>query len=136
MVTATKKAFDYQWNPLIACMKQAWLWRKRSKIQESIIDKQLYYFKSKDKLTNETQMNMVNVITSFINVMSMILKVDKGKEQLFPKQDFDDLQKENGQKKMYNKLLAYKIPNVDIQLQISKFPKLKANSLHTCDDHM
>ncbi len=81
-------------------------------------------------------MNMVNVITSFTNVMSMILKIDKGKKQLFPKQDFDDQQKENGQKEMYNKLLAYKIPNVDIQLQISKFPKLKANSLHTCDDHM
>jgi hypothetical protein len=71
-------------------MKQAWLWRKRSKIQESIIDKQLNYFKNKDKLTNETQINMVKVITTFIDVMSMILKVDKGKEQLFPKQEYDD----------------------------------------------
>jgi hypothetical protein len=33
---------------------------------------------------------MVKAITSFIDVMSMILKVDKGKEQFFPKQDFDD----------------------------------------------
>jgi len=71
-------------------MKQTWLCRKISKIQKSVIDKQLYYFKSKDKLTKETQMNMVNVITSFINVMSTILKIDKGKEQSFSKQDFND----------------------------------------------
>ncbi len=58
-------------------------------------------------------MNMVKAITSFIDVMSMILKVDKGKEQFFPKQDFDDQQKENGHKKMYSRLLTCKIPNIN-----------------------
>jgi hypothetical protein len=90
MVKATKKGTQLLVESIDPCMKQAWLWKKRSKIQEFIIDKQLDYFKSKDKLSNETQINMVKVITSFIDVMSIILKVDKSKEQLFPKQESDD----------------------------------------------
>ncbi len=73
-------------------------------------------------------MNMVKVITSLTDVMSIILKIDKGKEQLFPKQDSKDQKKENEQKKMDSRLVAYKIPNIDnitmhIQLQISFFPR-------------
>ncbi len=57
-------------------------------------------------------MNMVKVITNLTDVMNIILKIDKGKEQLFPKQDSKDQKKKNGQKKMDNRLLAYKIPIV------------------------
>jgi hypothetical protein len=58
---------------------------KLSKIQEGIVDKQLHYFKCKDKITNEIQMNIVNAITSLTNVMRKILKANKGKDFLFPK---------------------------------------------------
>jgi hypothetical protein len=53
---------------------------KRSKNQEGIVDKWFDYFKCRNKITNETQMNMVNAITSFTNVMKEIFKVyDKSK---------------------------------------------------------
>lgn len=63
--------------------------KKIQEIQEGIVDKQLDYFKSKDKITNETQMNMVNASTSLANIIRKILKGDKGKEPLYPKQNFD-----------------------------------------------
>ncbi len=59
--------------------------KKLSKIQEGIVDKKLEYFKCKDKITNEIQMNIVNAITSLTNVIRKILKGDKGKDLLFPK---------------------------------------------------
>jgi hypothetical protein len=58
---------------------------KLSKIQEGIVDKQLDYFKCKDKIANEIQMNIINAITSLTNVMRKIFKGDKGKDLLFPK---------------------------------------------------
>jgi len=58
---------------------------KLSKIEEGIVDRQLDYFKCRDKITNEIQMNIVNAITSLTNVMRKILKGDKGKDFLFPK---------------------------------------------------
>jgi hypothetical protein len=71
-------------------MNQIWLSKKKiQENQEGIVDKQLDYFKSKDKITNETQMNMVNASTSLANIIRKILKGDKGKEPLFPKQNFD-----------------------------------------------
>jgi hypothetical protein len=60
---------------------------KKPKIQEFIIEKQLDYFKCKKK--------SFKAITSFINVMSMILHDDKGKQFFFPKQDYDQDNKEN-----------------------------------------
>jgi hypothetical protein len=60
-------------------------WGKLSKIQKDIVDKQLDYFKCNDKITNETQMNIVDAITSFTNVMREICKGDKGKDLLFSK---------------------------------------------------
>jgi hypothetical protein len=42
---------------------------KKSKTQEGIIDKWLDYFKCKDKITNETQMNMVNESTSLADII-------------------------------------------------------------------
>jgi hypothetical protein len=42
---------------------------KISKNQKGIVDKWLDYFKCRNKITNEIQMNMVNAITSFANVM-------------------------------------------------------------------
>jgi hypothetical protein len=62
---------------------------KLSKIEEGIVDRQLDYFKCRDKITNEIQMNIVNAITSLTNVMRKILKGDKGKDLLFPKLNFD-----------------------------------------------
>jgi hypothetical protein len=56
---------------------------------------------------------MFKVITSLTDVMNMILKVDKSKEQLFKKQDYNDHKEKNGKKKMDNRLLAYRIPNID-----------------------
>ncbi len=77
-------------------MKQAWPWRKKTKIYESIVDKQLDYFKCKNKVKNDTQMNMVKTITSFTNViMNMILQCDKGKQSLFPKWNYDEHNKED-----------------------------------------
>ncbi len=54
-----------------------------SKLQESIIDKQLDYYKSRNKIANEIQMNMIHAITNLIDVMHLILKGDKNKEQNF-----------------------------------------------------
>jgi phosphotransferase system HPr-like phosphotransfer protein len=51
---------------------------KQSKFQEAHLAKQLDYFKCKIKLINETQMNMVQTITSLIEIMNMVLKRDKG----------------------------------------------------------
>jgi hypothetical protein len=45
----------------------------------------LDYFKSKNKFTNETEMNMVKVITNLVDVMNMMLEGDKGKEIVFSK---------------------------------------------------
>ncbi len=71
---------------------------KRSKNQEGIADKQLDYFKCRNKIANETQTNMVNVITSLTNFMKEVFKVgDKSKEPLFPKQNFDAHSKEDAQ---------------------------------------
>jgi hypothetical protein len=42
-------------------------------------------------------MNMVNAITSLTNVMKKILKGDKSKEPLFPKQNYDAYNKEDAQ---------------------------------------
>jgi anaerobic ribonucleoside-triphosphate reductase len=70
---------------------------KRSKTQESIVDKQLDYFKCRDKIINEIQMIMVNESTSLANIIREILKGDKGKEPLFPKQNFDAHIKEDAQ---------------------------------------
>jgi hypothetical protein len=47
MVKATKKGTQLLVESIDPCMKQAWLWKKRSKIQEFIIDKQLDYFKQR-----------------------------------------------------------------------------------------
>jgi hypothetical protein len=56
----------------------------RSKNKEGIVDKRLDYFKCRNKIANETQMNMVNAITSLTNVIKEILKVcDKSKEPFF-----------------------------------------------------
>jgi len=71
---------------------------RRSKNQEGIVDKWLDYFKCRNEITNETQMNMVNAITSFTNVMKEIFKVyDKSKEPFFPKQNFDTHYKKDAQ---------------------------------------
>lgn len=41
-------------------------------------------------------MNTVKTITSFTNViMNMILQCDKGKQSFFPKQDYDEHNKED-----------------------------------------
>ncbi len=56
---------------------------KISKTQEVIFDKQLDYFKCRNKITNETQMNMVNAITSLKDVMKEISKVTKVKSPFF-----------------------------------------------------
>ncbi len=41
-------------------------------------------------------MNTIKAITSFTNViMNMILQGDKGKQSLFPKQDYDEHNKED-----------------------------------------
>jgi Skp family chaperone for outer membrane proteins len=59
---------------------------KQSKFQKANLAKQLDYFKSKNNLINETQMNMVRTITSLIEIMNMVLKLDKGKKiHLFKK---------------------------------------------------
>ncbi len=72
-------------------------WKKRSKNQKGIVDKLLDY-KCRNKIANETQMNMVNAITSLTSVMKEILKVcDKSKEPLFPKQNSDAHNKEDAQ---------------------------------------
>jgi hypothetical protein len=60
---------------------------KKKRIQKFIIEKQLDYFKCKKK--------SFKAITSFINVMSMILHGDKDKQFFFPKQDYDQHNKEN-----------------------------------------
>jgi hypothetical protein len=70
---------------------------KRSKTQKGIVDKQLDYFKCKDKITNGTQMIMVNASTSLANIIKEILKGDKGKEPFFPTQNFDAHIKEDAQ---------------------------------------
>ncbi len=72
--------------------------KKRPKNQKGIVDKWLDYFKCRNKIANETQMNMVNAITILTNVMKEILKVcDKSKEPFFPKQNFDAHNKEDAQ---------------------------------------
>jgi hypothetical protein len=45
----------------------------------------LDYFKSKNKFTNETEMNMVKAITNLVDVMSIMLEGDQGKKIIFPK---------------------------------------------------
>ncbi len=53
--------------------------------EESIVNKQLDYFKCKDKVTNENQ-------------MSMKLQGDKNNQSLFPKQDYDEHNKNKNNK--------------------------------------
>jgi len=50
----------------------------------------LDYYKGRDKIANEIQMNMVWAITNLINVMNLIIKGDKSKHEFFPNHDFDD----------------------------------------------
>jgi hypothetical protein len=45
----------------------------------------LDYSKSKNKFTNEIEMNMVKAITNLVDVMSIMLEGDQGKEIVFPK---------------------------------------------------
>jgi hypothetical protein len=56
---------------------------KESNLQDNIIDKQLDYYKSRNKIANEIQMNMVRAITNLIDIMHLIIKGDKNKEQIF-----------------------------------------------------
>jgi propanediol dehydratase small subunit len=56
------------------------LGEKRSKFQKAYSAKQLDYFKCKNKLINDIQMNMVRTITSLNEIMNMVLKRDKGKK--------------------------------------------------------
>jgi hypothetical protein len=79
----------YAWTCLV-------LEEKRSKLQETIMDKCWTTTTKKDKIANETHMNMVWGITNFIDVMSFIIKSDKGKQENFPNHDFDDYNKEDG----------------------------------------
>jgi len=51
--------------------------------QETIVDKQLDYFKCRNKITNETQMNMANVITSLGDVMRKISRATKVRSFFF-----------------------------------------------------
>jgi hypothetical protein len=53
----------------------------------------LDYYKGRDNIANETQMNMVWAITNFIDVMNLIIKGDKSKWEIFPNHDFDDYNK-------------------------------------------
>ncbi len=69
---------------------------KRSKIQESIVDKQLDCYKGRDKITNEIKMNMVQAITNLTHVLSLIIKGEKGKQQMFLNHDSDDYNKKYG----------------------------------------
>lgn len=57
----------------------------------------LDYYKGRDKIANETQMNMVWAITNLIDVMSLIIKGDKDKQENFPNHDIDDYNKKDGQ---------------------------------------
>jgi len=44
---------------------------KRSKTLELMMDKQLNYFKKRNKVLNDTKTTMVNVIVELSNVLSM-----------------------------------------------------------------
>jgi hypothetical protein len=44
---------------------------KRSKTLEFVMDKQLNYFKTRNKVLNDTKTTMVNVIVGLSNVLSM-----------------------------------------------------------------
>jgi hypothetical protein len=50
----------------------------------------LDYYKGKDKIANEIQMNMVWAIINLSDVMNLIIKGDKNKQEFFPEYDFDD----------------------------------------------
>jgi hypothetical protein len=82
---------------------------KWSKFQEANLAKQLDYFKSRNNLIKKTQMNMVWTITSLIEIMNMVLKLDKGKKNHLLKKDYheqwskdDSKQQEIEQKKIFH----------------------------------
>jgi hypothetical protein len=52
------------------------------KIQKIIMEKQLGYLKSKDKVNNDTQNNMEKTITILIKVMNMVFIIDKIKRNV------------------------------------------------------
>jgi len=52
---------------------------KRSKTLDLMMDKQLNYFKMRNKVLNDTETTMVNVIVGLSNVLSMALARGKNK---------------------------------------------------------
>jgi len=55
-----------------------------------MMEKQLGYFKSKDKVNNDTQNNMEKTIKTLIKVMNMVFIIDKIKRNVnidLPQQD-------------------------------------------------
>jgi len=56
----------------------------------------LDYYKGRDKITNEIKMNMVQAITNLTHVLSLIIKGEKGKQQMFLNHDSDDYNRKYG----------------------------------------
>jgi hypothetical protein len=47
---------------------------KHPNTQESVLDKQLNYYRNKDQIINDIQICMVKAITSIIKIMSLVCK--------------------------------------------------------------
>ncbi len=56
---------------------------EKIKVSRDYYGQMLNYYKGRDKIANETQLNMVWAITNFIDVMNLIIKGDKSKQDFF-----------------------------------------------------
>lgn len=90
MVETIKRDHKLQSIPLTIYMITPWFSRKRIKIKCLCWEKHLNSFENRDKELNETQNNMVQVIFSLIKVINMVLKLNKGKDHIFPQQNFEE----------------------------------------------